>query len=284
MSTCQVNAKLRGLVEKILLVSGFVGLSGMDQDFLRWSILFHWVVELYRSFADSTRELLWQWLGISVSPAILDVVYITGVLLAAANAHSFRRYGMFTVVFAMRITFMEQVQMRSSDRIWRSSGPQKEALFIARIAAAVSVAMAIVLLAFIQRRVMSLETGQWWISASGFLYLFGGFYLLAKIDDQVPHDDPELSDNEAYKTLKAAYVIFAPVTVVRFSAFLMYTLLFSVIMAWRWYLVLLLSLLVVAMMNEIYYQFVHDWAGQVPDCAIFSIEPLCPSSRWPAVP
>jgi hypothetical protein len=277
------HPKIKKAIERILLASGIIGIIGIDQDIIRWSALVHWIVVLYNFIADYTKSFLARWLSIDLSPLLVDVIFLSGTFLAAANAHSFRRYRTFTLLFSLRLLYMEQIVQRSSDHIWSDAQSQKEQERIAYIAAWLAVLMAyaslfVVLFSFISRYDASLL-----VSVCAFLYLVGGFGFINHLDDKVAHNTKNLHKDPQWRTLALSYVVFLPSAVVRYVAFFAFTVLFSMFMAWRLYVIMFLVISSLLMINELYLRFVYDWGGRHPDCWIYSIKSLCPGA-WPAPP
>lgn len=264
--------RLRRIIERTLFASGLVGLIGIDQDIIRWSGVANWVVARYRAVADRLQHAISSWFDLRLPDLAVDVLVLAGIVLAAANAYSLRRYGSLAFAFAMRLFFLEQVRQISCDHYFAGIHP-RELKVIALLSAYAGVLTAI----FVFLALPLPFPGAGWRLLFNAYVLFG-FVLLSNLDDKVPMDEPGRFQSPAFRRLALASVLFLPAAVLRYAGFIIYCVIFAVLTAWRWHLLLVAVFAAVVALNEVYLRFAHDWPAGRPDCSIYSIRPLCPAA------
>ena len=258
-------------VQRILFVAGLISLIGLDQDIIRWSEVANWIVTFYQGLTGPLVAYLSALLGIQIPPLAVDILILAGVLFSAANIHSLRLRGTMVFWEALTIFVSEQLLQKSAEVRLKDGDLQYAAVAALVTITAAFCAPVLLIIAVFGGRAVSLDALPAWLFT---IYLIWGFRRLSRLDDQVPHDAHDRFKSPQFRKFLINSLIFLPSSIYRYLTFIMYCVVFMLFSAWKWYLYVLASFVVVLIFNEIYLRFAKQWEVY-PDCLVFSIQSTC---------
>lgn len=270
------------LIQKLLFASGLIGLVSLGDNIIEWSRLANYLVTAFHALSEPVAAALSNLLGIQISPLLAEILTLLGILFAAANVDSLRRFGNLVFFSALSMIVHEQILQKQYPRLENAG---RVAEILAHVAAWISIVLAVVLLIG-GIAAGSFGIGDWRLSggwsALFLIYVLVGFFVVTRSDDAVPQDEPGRFSSRAFRIHLIVSILFLPGALYRYATFFLFVIIFVLLVAWRSYLLLGAVFLVIVALNEVYFRFAVERDGDM-SCILYSVPSTC-SAAVPADP